>query len=144
MSLRLNMARVEFSGIAEMADVFSEFAADIDEISDDMLEAMGDVVAPAQKRTASAMLRGAYYKGAVMASIQKSRVKRGKGGKVMFIEFVGTQHGESLSTIAYINEYGKTNQPARPFIATANEQSEVEAVEKAASVLFNYYSRKGL
>lgn len=138
------MARIEFSGIGDMANTFNELAVEIDEVSDDMLNAMGDVVVPAQKRTASAMLRGPYNKGAVMASIQKSRVKRGKGGKVMFIEFVGTQHGESLSTIAYINEYGKTNQPARPFIMTANEQSEAAAVEKAASVLFNYYGKKGL
>lgn len=137
------MARIEFSGIDDMANTFNELAVEIDEVSDDMLNAMGDVVVPAQKRTASAMLRGPYNKGAVMASIQKSRVKRGKGGKVMFIEFIGTQHGESLATIAYINEYGKTNQPARPFIATANAKAENEAVEKAASVLFNYYSRKG-
>jgi len=138
------MARIEFSGIGEMESALSDIANDIDGLADEMLNAMGDVVVPAQKKTASSMLRGKYYKGAVMASIQKSRVKRGKGGKVMFIEFVGTQHGEDLSTIAYINEYGKTNQPARPFIMTANEQSEVEAVEKAASVLFNHYKGKGL
>ena len=138
------MARIEFSGIGEMESALSDIANDIDGLADEMLNAMGDVVVPAQKRTASAMLKGPYNKGAVMASIQKSRVKRGKGGKVMFIEFVGTQHGEDLSTIAYINEYGKTNQPARPFIMTANEQSEVEAVEKAASVLFNHYKGKGL
>lgn len=138
------MARIEFSGIGEMESALSDIANDIDGLADEMLNAMGDVVVPAQKKTASAMLKGPYNKGAVMASIQKSRVKRGKGGKVMFIEFVGTQHGESLATIAYINEYGKTNQPARPFIATANEQSETEAVEKAASVLFNHYKGKGL
>ena len=56
----------------------------------------------------------------------------------MFIEFAGTQHGESIATIAYINEYGKTNQPARPFIATANAKCENEAVEKAASVFPDY------
>lgn len=138
------MARIEFRGIGEMESALSDIANDIDGLADEMLNAMGDVVVPAQKKTASAMLKGPYNKGAVMASIQKSRVKRGKGGKVMFIEFVGTQHGESLATIAYINEYGKTNQPARPFIATANEQSETEAVEKAASVLFNHYKGKGL
>lgn len=138
------MARIEFRGIGEMESALSDIANDIDGLADEMLNAMGDVVVPAQKKTASAMLKGPYNKDAVMASIQKSRVKRGKGGKVMFIEFVGTQHGESLATIAYINEYGKTNQPARPFIATANEQSETEAVEKAASVLFNHYKGKGL
>jgi HK97 gp10 family phage protein len=139
------MAQIEFSGIGEMESALSDIANDIDGLADEMLNAMGDVVVPAQKKTASAMLRGKYYKGAVAASITKSRVKIAKkGGKVMFIEFVGTQHGEDLSTIAYINEYGKTNQPARPFIMTANEQSETEAVEKAASVLFNHYKGKGL
>lgn len=138
------MARIEFTGISDLGDVFGDLAAGIDEVADDMLNAMGDVVAPAQKKTASTMLQGPFYKGGVAGAVTKSRVKRGANGRVMFIEFVGTQHGESLSTIAYINEYGKTNQPARPFIMTANEQSEGEAVEKAASVLYNYYGKKGL
>jgi HK97 gp10 family phage protein len=139
------MARVEFTGVGDMADIFDSLYNEIDEVAEDMLGAMGDVIALAQKRTASAMLHGKYYRGAVVASIQKSRVKRGKkGGKVMFVEFVGTQHGEDLSTIAYINEYGKTNQPARPFIATANAQAEETAVSKATAVLYGHYDRKGL
>ena len=90
-------------------------------------------------------LKGPYYKGRGDGKHSEKPRKRGKGGKVMFIEFVGTQHGESLSTIAYINEYGKTNQPARPFIATANAKAENgRQLKKAASVLFNHYSRKGL
>lgn len=37
--------------------------------------------------------------------------------------------------IAFINEYGKTNQPARPAIREANEENADQAVEDAADVL---------
>lgn len=139
------MARIEFSGITELQGIFGELHDDLDEVADDMLETMGDVVMRTQRITAHTMLQGRFNRGAVESGIRKSGVKTArKGGKIMFIEFIGKQHGEDVSTIAYINEYGKTNQPARPFIATANAKCENEAVNKAASVLFNHYSRKGL
>jgi len=138
------MARFEIEGMLDLSSRFDALIDLPDEVTDEMLEKMGDVVVREQKQTASAMLQGPYNKGGVAGAITKGKVKRIGDGKSLSIDFVGTQHGESLSRIAYINEYGKTNQPARPFIATANAKAENEAVEKAASVLFNHYSRKGL
>ena len=138
------MASFNVSGMPGLEKFFDDLMLGSDEMIDEMLDAMADMVVEAQKRTASTMLQGPFYKGGVAGAVAKGRIKKSKDGRVLPIEFVGTQHGEDLARIAYINEFGKTNQPARPFIATANAQCEVEAVEKAASVLFNHYSRKGL
>lgn len=132
------MASFNVSGMPGLERFFDDLMLGSDEMIDEMLGAMADVVVEAQKRTASTMLQGPFYKGGVAGAVAKGRIKKSRDGRVLPIEFVGTQHGEELARIAYINEYGKTNQPARPFIATANAQCEEEAVEKAASVFEKY------
>lgn len=132
------MASFNVSGMPGLERFFDDLMLGSDEMIDEMLGAMADVVVEAQKRTASTMLQGPFYKGGVAGAVAKGRIKKSRDGRVLPIEFVGTQHGEELARIAYINEYGKTNQPARPFIATANAQCEEEAVEKAAFVFEKY------
>ena len=132
------MASFNVSGMPGLERFFDDLMLGSDEMIDEMLGAMADVVVEAQKRTASTMLQGPFYKGGVAGAVAKGRIKKSRDGRVLPIEFVGTQHGEELARIAYINEYGKTNQPARPFIATANAQCEGEAVEKAAFVFEKY------
>mgnify|MGYP001163362984 CR=1 FL=1 len=132
------MATFNVSGMPGLENFFDDLALAADGMIDEMLDAMADVVVEAQKRTASTMLQGPFYRGGVAGAVAKGRVKKSRDGKVLPIEFIGTQHGEELARIAYINEYGKTNQPARPFIATANAQCEGEAVEKAAAVFEKY------
>jgi len=104
----------------------------------EMMEAQADVVMEAQKRTASTMLQGPYYRGGVVSGIAKGRFKRTGDGAEHHIVFKGTQHGNRIAEIAFINEYGKKNQPARPFIKTANEQAAGEATEAAAKILHNW------
>lgn len=132
------MASFNVSGMPGLERFFDDLMLGSDEMIDEMLGAMADVVVEAQKRTASTMLQGPFYKGGVAGAVAKGRIKKSRDGRVLPIEFVGTQHGEDLARIAYINEFGKTNQPARPFIATANAQCEGEAVEKAAFVFEKY------
>ena len=132
------MASFNVSGMPGLERFFDDLMLGSDEMIDEMLGAMADVVVEAQKRTASTMLQGPFYKGGVAGAVAKGRIKKSRDGRVLPIEFVGTQHGEELARIAYINEFGKTNQPARPFIATANAQCEGEAVEKAAFVFEKY------
>lgn len=138
------MASFKVEGLAELSLSFEEIARLPGSVLDDMLNAQGDVVVAAQKRTASTMLRGPYYAGGVAGSVAKGKVKNIAGGKMMEIEFKGRQHGESLARIAYINEYGKKGQPARPFIRTANEQAAEQAVEAAANALEKFYKSKGV
>lgn len=105
-------------------------------VLEEMLDKQADVVVAAQRETAASMLDGKYNKGAVRAAIKKGRTKRTKDGLVKHITFNGKQHGVRLAEIAFINEYGKRNQPARPFIRTANERCADEA-QMAAEKVFD-------
>ena len=45
---------------------------------------------------------------------------------------------------AYIDEYGKRGQPARPFIRTANERAEPKAAQAGEKVYGAFLDRHGL
>lgn len=132
------MARIEITGFAETLISMEQIANIPDGIIQQMLEAQADIVVKAQKRTASTMLQGPYYKGGVAGGVSKGRYKRTGSGAQQEVVFKGTQHGTRIAEIAFINEYGKKNQPARPFIQTANEQSAAETTEAAAKVLHEW------
>ena len=134
----------QVDGLDDLIRAFDDLANLPDAVTDEMLSVQADLVVEAQKRTASTMLQGPYYAGGVAGAVTKSRVKKTSGGKAVDVEFKGTQHGESLARIAYINEYGKTNQPARPFIKTANEQAEGPALAAAQKVYDDYLKSKNL
>ncbi len=126
---------IEVIGFAETLISMEKLANIPDGVMKDMLESQVDVVVKAQKRAANTMLKGPYYKDAVAAGVSKGVYKRKKDGAEHTVVFKGTQHGNRLAEIAFVNEYGKKEQPARPFIRTANESSAGEAEEAAAKVL---------
>ena len=114
------------------------------EVQKDMVDAMADVVVDAQVYTAGTMLTGPYYKGAVARSVFKSKPRMRKSGPYVTISFKGMQHGNRLAEIAFVNEYGKKSQKARPFIKKANDDSMGHS-EMAALKIFNaWLVSKGL
>jgi hypothetical protein len=132
------MAKIEITGLGETLISMQNIANIPDSVIREMMEAQADVVMEAQKRTASTMLRGPYYKGGVVGGIDKGNFKRLADGAEHYVVFKGTQHGNRIAEIAFINEYGKKNQPARPFIKTANEQAAGKAEEAAAKILHDW------
>ena len=110
----------------------------------EMVNAMGDVFAEAQVYTAATMLQGPYYQGDVASSVKKSRIKKNKSGPYVDIEFKGESHGNRMSEIAFVNEYGKKSQPARPFIKTANQISDKPSQEAAFKVYDKFLKSKGV
>lgn len=129
-------------------DGVNELTASLDRLGElpakEMLNASANVVVAAQKRKASVMLQGPYNKDAVMNAITKGKFKKSGSIASIKIEFPGTQHSTPIGRIAYVNEYGKTNQPARPFIATANKESEEEAESAAMAAYDAWLKTKGL
>ena len=132
------MARIEITGLGETLISMENIANIPDSVIQAMMEAQADIVVEAQKRTASTMLRGPYYRGGVVSGISKGKFKLTKDGAEHYVVFKGTQHGNRIAEIAFVNEYGKKNQPARPFIKTANEQATGEAAEAAAKILHDW------
>ena len=111
-------------GVDALTKVLRDISDIPESVQGEMVDAMATVVSEAQIYTARTMLQGPYYRGDVARSVTKSKVKRLKSGPVVDIEFKGEAHGNRVAEIAFVNEYGKTGQPARPFIKVANELSD--------------------
>ena len=139
-----------FVGLRELIRDFDNLESLTDEIADEMLEAEAEVMVEAEKATATIMLSGPYAhhtnpnkspQPGIVDSIAKGKNFGTATGRYTDIIFKGSQHGERLAAIAYINEFGKTNQPARPFILTAVAIGAPRAVDKAERV-YETYLRK--
>lgn len=129
------MARFEVDGMDELMLSMEELSALPDEILDNMLLAEADVVVRAQKTKGRAY--GVHKTGMTLASIRAGRPRRKSGGKSITIAPEGTNaDGNRNAEIAFINEYGKSGQRARPFIRDANEEAAEQAVS-AAEVVYN-------
>jgi HK97 gp10 family phage protein len=139
------MAAFRVEGMESIESFFENLATVPERVIDDMLTAEAAVVAAAQKRTAREMLKGKYATGQIEKSVKPSKPRKLKGVKVISIEFAGSRKRGKRKTsettnaeIAFINEYGKRGQPARPFIKTANEQAADDAVKAAAAIYDEY------
>lgn len=131
-------------GVDKLASDLYKVAEIPDSTQREMVDAMADVFLEAQKYTAATMLQGPYYQGDVASSVKKSRVKKNKTGPYVDIEFKGESHGNRNAEIAFVNEYGKKSQPARPFIKTANEISDKPSREAAFKVYDKFLKSKGV
>lgn len=138
------MATMTTTGLDEYAFDIQELSDLPDEVLREMLQAEGEVIKRAQTETAQSMLQGPYYAGGVASGVRLGKYKRNSGNATMYVTFEGTQHGNRIAEIAFINEFGKHGQPARPFIRTANEAHADEAVDAAVKVYDNYLRKKGL
>jgi hypothetical protein len=115
-----------------------------DEVLDGILEAEAKIVKREQVAHARSMLKGPYYKDGIAQSITVGKAKKTADGKALYINFEGTQHGSRIAEIAFINEFGKKGQSARPFIKTANAKAEDEAVKAGEDVYNRWLKEKGL
>lgn len=118
-------------------------------VAEDILIAQADVIEDAQKKTAREM--GVYRSGAVANSIKRGKIAKTKDGHAIYVAPQGTvtrgkrkKQTVRLAEIAFLNEYGTHQQPARPFIKTANERAAPEAVKAAEKIYNDYLTKKGL
>lgn len=137
------MAMMTTNGLAEFAVSLEEIREVPDGILDQMLNAEADVIEKAQKDKGLAY--GVHRTGVTLASIKRSKTSKTGDGKEIIIIPMGTNSdGNRNAEVAFINEFGKHGQPARPFIRDANEEKADEAVDAAAAVYDKFLSSKGL
>ena len=134
----------EVYGVKElMADIRA--AGDIPpDVLAQMVERQAKPVEEALVYNAASMLTGPYFEGDVAASVKGAQARVTKGGASVKIEFKGTAHGNRLGEIAFINEYGKKSQPARPFIKKSIKDGEEPGAEAAKQVLDAFLAFKNL
>lgn len=143
------MARLSSHGLDELQLDLKTIATLPVSVQDEMLTAMAKVTAEAQRQKAKAYGVQAPGSGKTIKSIKPGKVKIDKyGRREIFVTPVGTRErgGKRKGTkskrvrnaeIAFVNEYGKKNQKARPFVRDGNEASAAASTEAA----FQIYDR---
>lgn len=85
-----------------------------------------------------------YSTGDTVRSITRKKPHMYRNGPQVRIQFEGEQHGNRNAEVAFVNEYGKKSQPARPFIKTAIRESLTPAAEAAREILNEHIKSKNL
>ncbi len=138
------MARLEVNGLDALIDDLEALAQLPDSVTAGILEAQADVIQPEQQRAAQEMLVGPYATGATGRAIKRTKVKKTSTGKSLSIYPQGQRGGKAAAEVAFLNEYGKRGQPARPFIRTANERAGDRAAQAGEKVYNDFLDRQGL
>ena len=140
------MANLSTSGLEELIGGFDAIAEIPDEVALEMLVAEAEVIAPAQEAEARAMLSGKYSTGETAQSITyDKKLKKTADGRAIYVYPKGTRrHGNKrrAAEVAFVDEFGKHGQPARPFIQTANEKAADRAIDAAARVYDDFLKSK--
>lgn len=116
------------------------------DVMDDMLTTEADVIEPQIRENANTMLKGPYWTGTTALKLTRKPPhtwfgKLGTGQRQIALTFKGVRvRGNKKKTvtrnaeIAFLNEYGARNIPARPFIQQGIDTKEKEAFDKAEAV----------
>ena len=122
------MAKFNTFGLDEAIAAFGRISNIPDETRDKALDAMADVAKAAVKAQGEAMgVRDPDSQVHILDVITTTDPEKTPTGGREDITFKGKRTRGNTKTrnaeIAFINEYGKTGQPARPFIRQASESA---------------------
>ncbi len=124
------MAKCTYKLPDELLRKLSKLGSRMDEVSETVLEAGGEVVLEKVKSNLEGVLSG-NSSGELVSSLGLSGVRIDKNGnsniKVGFAE--PRKDGTSNAMVANIIEYGKHNQPAKPFLKPAKTASKKQCIE---------------
>ena len=103
----------------------------------EMLNAGADILVKAQKAEMESMkIRQQKNGGDTIKSIKASKIKKDKdGNSYIDVSPQGkNRRGGRNADVAFVNEYGKSNQDARPWMRTANAKCSDEITEKEKEI----------
>lgn len=130
------MAKCTYKLPEELLRKLSKLGSRMDEVSETVLEAGGEVVLEKVKSNLEGVLSG-NSSGELVSSLGLSGVRIDKNGnsniKVGFAE--PRKDGTSNAMVANIIEYGKHNQPAKPFLKPAKTASKKQCIETMTKTL---------
>lgn len=137
------MPRLDLSGFDELTAAFSKISNVPEDVQMKALTAMEEVAASKIKASGEAYgVRDPESPVHVLDSIKVNKPKKTESGGYADVTFSGTRtrHGKQYrnAEIAFINEYGKTNQQARPFVGEAMNKNADAIAEAGAKVLFDW------
>lgn len=138
------MAKLSFEGIDGLILSLEEIAELPDDVAKAMLDAEAKIVEEAS--IAAGMQLGVYRTGQTLSSIRRGRMRKGRDGvRQMYVTPQGVNdRGERNAAVAFVNEFGKREQPARPFMHLAAETAAAPAAEAAANIYDEFLKSKNL
>ena len=142
------MGRLTVNGIDALSDDFAALARLPDSVIDGILDAEAEVITAAQREEIEKQWRGPHSLGISAKSVKKGKAKKEKDGRSITVYPQGSRKRGGQTTrnaeIAFINEYGKRGQPARPAISTANMKKEKEATDAGERVYNQFLDSRNL
>ena len=134
------MASLELTGFDDLEDAFRRISEIPFDVTAEALDAMAAVAADAIRSTGESMgVRDPESDVHILDRIKPRKPKKTTEGGYEMISFTGTRRRGNTTTrnaeIAFVNEYGKKGQPARPFIGTAMNRSADRIQDQAEKVI---------
>lgn len=134
------MASFSVSGIDELNAAFGRIGEIPWNVTEEALNGMAEVAAAKVKAQGESMgVRDPESSVHILDTIKPLKAKPTDSGGRQFITFRGkrTRHGKQTrnAEIAFINEFGKRGQPARPFIGTGMANNEEAITDPGAKVI---------
>lgn len=134
------MATLELTGFDDLEDAFRRISEIPFDVTAEALDAMAAVAADAIRSTGESMgVRDPDSDVHILDRIKPRKPKKTTEGGYEMISFTGTRRRGNTTTrnaeIAFVNEYGKKGQPARPFIGTAMNRNADRIQDQAEKVI---------
>lgn len=134
------MATLELTGFDDLEDAFRRISEIPFDVTAEALDAMAAVAADAIRSTGESMgVRDPESDEHILDRIKPRKPKKTTEGGYEMISFTGTRRRGNTTTrnaeIAFVNEYGKKGQPARPFIGTAMNRNADRIQDQAEKVI---------
>ena len=135
------MASLELYGFDGLQDAMERISDIPFDVIEDALDDMADVAMDKIRSTGESMgVRDPESSVHILDKIRKaSKAKKTDSGGYLNISFSGSRRRGKTTTrnaeIAFVNEYGKKGQPARPFIGTATNRNADKIQDQAEKVI---------
>ena len=141
------MASFELYGFDGLQDALQKIRDIPFDVMEKALDGMGQVAAEKIRDTGAAMgVRDPESNEHILDRIKRAKAKKTDSGGYENITFRGSRRRGGNSTrnaeIAFVTEYGKTGQPARPFIATALAQYEDQITAPAEDIIGDWIEKE--
>lgn len=141
------MASLELEGFEDIEDAFRRITEIPWEVTEKALDGMAEVaMAEIRSQGESLGVRDPESDVHILDKLKRNKAKKTDTGGEELITFQGTRtrHGRKTrnAEIAFINEYGRRGQEARPFIGLAMSQHEEKILAPAEDVIGDWIERE--
>lgn len=141
------MVELNFEGLDELMTAFENVSKVPDDVLFKALTEMQDIAASEMKTSGERYkVRDPESDVHILDTIKKNKPKRVEDGGKASISFSGSrQRGNkrvSNGYIAFVQEYGKRNQQARPFVSEAINRNSERIVRVGAKIVSDWLTQE--